>query len=67
MLTGRVRWYDRQRGFGFLLRDDDGTDIFFHATGLTVTAQVAIAERGRVIFDLAPGKRGDKAINIQSI
>jgi CspA family cold shock protein len=66
MPTGKIRWYDRSRGFGFLERDGDGAEVFFHASGLTETGQATIAERGRVSFDLAPGKRGDKAVNIMA-
>jgi CspA family cold shock protein len=67
MPTGRIRWFDHARGYGFLQRDDDHADVFFHVSGLSETGQAAIVERGRVTFDVAPGKRGDKATNIESI
>ena len=65
MPIGRIRWYDRKRGYGFIERPD-GRDLYFHATGLGTTAHAALIERGAVTFDLAPGRRGEKAVCIEA-
>ena len=62
MPTGKVRFYDEEKGFGFI-SSDDGQDVFLHATSLP---QGATVKQGtRVEFGLADGKRGPQALAVR--
>ena len=47
-ITGTVKWYNEERGFGFIARDDGGPDMYVHATGLAINGP--LAENDRVSF-----------------
>ena len=62
MPTGKVRWYDEDKGFGFLATDD-GEDVFVHASVLP--PDVASLKQGaRVEFGVVDGKRGKQALTV---
>ena len=62
MPTGKVKWYDAEKGFGFI-SDDDGSDVFLHANALP--EGVATLKGGtRVEFSVAEGRRGTQALAI---
>ncbi|WP_194916358.1 cold-shock protein [Catenulispora rubra] len=63
MPTGKIKWYDTEKGFGFITRDD-GPDVFMHSSALPMG--VAELKSGqRVEFGVAAGKRGDTAIGVK--
>lgn len=63
--TGRVKWYDADKGFGFLTTDDGG-DVFVRADSLP--AGVATLKSGmRVEFGLVQGRKGDQAIQLSLV
>ena len=61
MSTGKVKFFNEKKGFGFIVDDASQNDIFVHVTGLTEK----VAENDEVVFDLAEDKRGQKAINVK--
>lgn len=61
MATGTVKWYDTEKGFGFISRDDGGGDIFVHRTALGYDV---ISEGDRVQFEIVPGPRGENAAQV---
>lgn len=63
MPTGKVRFYDEEKGFGFITTDD-GQDVFLHATALP--AETAAPKPGtRLEFGVAEGKRGLQALSVR--
>ncbi|MDE0547108.1 cold-shock protein [Microbacterium sp. C7(2022)] len=63
MPTGKVRFYDEAKGFGFIATDD-GQDVFLHATALPVGA-AAPKPGTRLEFGVADGKRGLQALSVR--
>ncbi len=62
MPTGKVKWYDAEKGFGFI-SDDDGSDVFLHANALP--EGVATLKGGaRVEYSVAEGRRGTQALQV---
>ena len=61
--TGTVKFYNREKGFGFIKHDDSNTETFVHQTGLINEIQ----ENDRVQFSLEQGKKGMNAVNVERI
>ena len=62
MPTGKVKWYDAEKGFGFLSRDDGG-DVFVHQSALPAGVP-ALKPGSRVEFGIVDGKRGEQALTV---
>ena len=62
MPTGKVKWYDAEKGFGFLSRDDGG-DVFVHQSALPAGVP-ALKPGSRVEFGIVEGKRGEQALTV---
>jgi len=60
--TGKVKWYDTEKGFGFLTTDDGG-DVFVRSDALPATV-TSLKSGTRVEFGLVQGRRGDQAIQV---
>ena len=60
---GTVKFFNNQKGFGFISQTDTRTDVFVHSTGLIDN----IRENDRVEFDVEEGKKGLTAINVKVI
>ena len=63
MPTGKVKWYDAGKGFGFLTRDDGG-EVFVHSTALD-SAATPLKPGQRVEFGVAEGRRGTQALQVR--
>ncbi len=63
MPTGKVKWYDADKGFGFLTRDDGG-EVFVHSTALPA-GTTALRPGQRVEFGVAEGRRGVQALQVR--
>ena len=62
MPAGKVRWYDVEKGFGFLVTDD-GEDVFVHASALP-EGVTSLKQGARVEFGIVDGKRGKQALTL---
>ena len=63
MPTGKVKWYDVDKGFGFLARDDGG-EVFVHLSALPAGV-TSLKPGARVEFGVAEGKRGEQALSVR--
>ena len=64
MNKGTVKWFNAQKGFGFI-SDEKGNDVFVHYTGLAMDGFKSIDEGQTVTFELTKGARGMQAVNVQ--
>jgi cold shock protein len=60
MTTGTVKFYNAQRGFGFIQPDEGGNDVFVHATALERASMTNLAEGQKVSFDTEIDRRSGK-------
>ncbi len=63
MLTGKVKWFDSTKGYGFIL-SEQGNDVFVHYSGIADRGRRELQEGQQVQFELAEGKRGPQAVNV---
>lgn len=63
MPSGKVKWYDADKGFGFLTRDDGG-EVFVHSSALP-KGHEALKPGQRVEFGVAEGRRGQQALSVR--
>jgi CspA family cold shock protein len=62
---GTVKWYNAEKGFGFISLEDGGRDVFVHATALTRAGMSTLSEGQRVIISYAQGQKGPEARSIR--
>lgn len=67
MPTGTVKFFNTQKGYGFISPDDGGKDVFVHVTAVEASGLPLLDEGMKVSFETEPDKRGKgpKAVNLQ--
>ncbi|QNL48342.1 cold-shock protein [Olivibacter sp. SDN3] len=65
MKTGKVKWFNAQKGFGFIIQED-GTDIFVHFKDVHGGID-AIRDNDDVEFEVADGRKGQQAVNVKKV
>ena len=63
MATGKIKFFNEAKGFGFILEDETNKEIFVHHTGLTDR----VRENDAVSYDVVEGKKGQNAVNVKKI
>ena len=58
MATGTVKWFNAQKGYGFIQPDDGSKDVFVHISAVEKAGHSTLAEGARVSYELQPGKSG---------
>lgn len=66
-VTGKVKWFNEEKGYGFIAREDGGEDVFLHYSALSGDGFKTIAEEERVEFEVAMGPKGPKAENVVKV
>ena len=64
MATGKVKWFDSTKGFGFITPDDGSKDVFAHHTAIQGAGYKSLEENQEVTFDVTEGQKGPQASNI---
>lgn len=67
MHTGTVKWFNDQKGFGFIRPDDGGKDVFVHHTAIMMKGFRTLTEGERVSYDIEDGPKGKQAVGVQKI
>ncbi len=63
MATGKVKWFNDTKGFGFI-ETDDGSDVFVHHNDIQADGFKSLAEGESVTFDVVQGEKGPRAANV---
>jgi CspA family cold shock protein len=63
MPEGKVKWYDKKKGYGFIL-SDDGSDVFVHYTDFSNPSLRSLSDGEEVTFETTPGEKGLRARNV---
>ena len=66
MPTGRVKWFNERKGFGFISRDD-GEDVFVHFSEIKSDGFKTLVENQEVSFEIKEGPKGLQAANVQAL
>jgi CspA family cold shock protein len=66
MATGKVKWFNDQKGFGFIQRDDGGKDVFVHHSAINMNGFRTLQEGQAVQFEVIEDAKGPKAQNVQA-
>jgi CspA family cold shock protein len=66
MATGTVKWFNAEKGYGFIERED-GDDVFVHYSAIQKDGYRTLEEGQRVEFDVGPGRKGEEAQNVRPI
>lgn len=66
MTTGTVKWFNSEKGFGFIARED-GDDVFVHFSAIEGTGYKSLEEGQKVEFEVGPGRKGDEARDVRVI
>ncbi|MFF5126918.1 cold-shock protein [Streptomyces syringium] len=64
MATGTVKWFNADKGFGFITQDDGGPDVFVHFSAIQTTGYKELLEGTHVEYDVTQGPKGPQAENV---
>lgn len=67
MSQGTVKWFNAEKGYGFITPDDGGPDLFVHHSAIQMTGFRALEEKQRVTFDVTQGQKGPQASNVNKL
>lgn len=67
MATGTVKWFNAEKGYGFIAPDDGGADLFAHFSAIDSTGYRSLDENQKVEFEVQQGQRGPQAANIRPL
>jgi CspA family cold shock protein len=67
MSNGTVKWFNGEKGFGFIAQDDGGADVFVHYSAIAADGYRSLEENQRVAFDVTQGPKGPQAANVRPV
>ncbi|MEJ1105659.1 MULTISPECIES: cold-shock protein [Kribbella] len=67
MASGTVKWFNGEKGFGFITQDSGGADVFVHYSAIATDGFRSLEENQKVEFDVAQGPKGLQAENVRPV
>ena len=69
MATGKVKWFNATKGYGFIAPDEGGKDVFVHITAVQRSGIPELSENMKISFEIQPDKkgRGPQAVDLQIV
>ena len=64
MAQGTVKWFNAEKGFGFITPDEGGSDLFVHHSAIQGSGFKTMDENQRVSFEVGQGQKGPQALNV---
>ena len=64
MNTGTVKWFNSQKGYGFIVPDDGSNDLFVHHSDINMEGHASLDEGQKVQFEVGEGQKGPCATNV---
>ena len=65
MATGTVKWFNNQKGFGFICAEEGGSDVFAHFSAIVMEGYKSLKAGQRVLFEVNEGPKGLHVMNIR--
>ena len=67
MAQGTVKWFNAEKGFGFIAQDGGGPDVFVHNSAIAGAGYRSLEENQRVEFEITQGSKGPQAENVRPV
>ena len=67
MARGKVKWFNEQKGFGFITPEDGGSDLFVHFSNINMDGFKVLQEDQEVEFETTEGQKGPQATNVRVV
>ena len=67
MPQGTVKWFNAEKGYGFIAADDSGPDVFVHYSAINASGFRSLEENQQVSFDVTQGPKGPQAENVTPV
>ncbi len=67
MAQGTVKWFNADKGFGFIAQEDGGDDVFVHYSAIQASGYRTLDENQKVEFDITQGPKGPQAENVRPL
>ncbi|MEZ0579772.1 cold-shock protein [Nocardioides sp. MH1] len=67
MTQGTVKWFNAEKGFGFIAQDEGGPDVFVHFSAIQTQGYKSLEDNQRVEFDVTQGPKGPQAENVRAV
>ncbi|MER7281219.1 cold-shock protein [Dactylosporangium sp. CA-139114] len=67
MASGTVKWFNSEKGFGFIQQDDGGADVFVHYSAIASTGYRELTEGQKVEYEVTQGQKGPQAENVRGL
>ena len=65
MPTGVVKFFNNEKGYGFITPDDGGNDVFVHFSNISGSGYRSLEDGQKVEYDVRPGRKGDEAFDVK--